>query len=386
MSVVNDEYIVVAHYFSSLDKGGAESRLMELFRLFDKSKFRFIFIVSSLEQGFYEDEIVKLGGEIVHLPSLKNHPIKYLKKWKSCILSYRINVLHSHVSQNSWLPVIIGKLYGIKTLISHARSSHETSESALSKKFIILKRFVLRNLSDVMISCSREAALFVFGKKALNRKSVIRLPNSINIKEFSRKCLSNTEARKLFNIPLDVNVIGTVANLNKVKNQKFLIKYFGDFKRVFPKSILLIAGEGPEKSNLINLVKSLKIEDVNFMGRVDTVPELLSSFDIFALTSFTEGAPGSAIEAQAAGCKVLLSDTITQEVNCNPSVVLYASIESTENWIEKTQYLIDAEKPDRRAMQCNLISNGYDIYYSLSLLENIYKNEMNDYVKNSKYY
>ena len=53
---------------SSMDKGGAETFLMKIYRCLDKTKYQMDFCVSKKEKGFYDDEINFLGGKIFYIP------------------------------------------------------------------------------------------------------------------------------------------------------------------------------------------------------------------------------------------------------------------------------------------------------------------------------
>ena len=67
--------IRVLHVFGSLDRGGAESMIMNLYRNFERENIQFDFIANeTLSPYSYEDEIKKLGGKIYYLPrfSLRN--------------------------------------------------------------------------------------------------------------------------------------------------------------------------------------------------------------------------------------------------------------------------------------------------------------------------
>ena len=62
--------IKIIHVFGSLDIGGAESRVMDIFRKIDKFKVQFHFItLDSKENQFYEDEIKSLKGEVIKINS-----------------------------------------------------------------------------------------------------------------------------------------------------------------------------------------------------------------------------------------------------------------------------------------------------------------------------
>ena len=77
------EKIRVLQVIGSLNNGGSQSMIMQLYRNLDKSKIQFDFVIFKKDELFYKDEIEKLGGKIYTLPEYKiyNH-FKYKKAWK----------------------------------------------------------------------------------------------------------------------------------------------------------------------------------------------------------------------------------------------------------------------------------------------------------------
>ena len=58
-----------------MNRGGAETMIMNLYRNMDRSKVQFDFVENSLEPGAYDEEIRRLGGRIFYCPHYtgKNH-------------------------------------------------------------------------------------------------------------------------------------------------------------------------------------------------------------------------------------------------------------------------------------------------------------------------
>lgn len=101
----------------------------------------------------------------------------------------------------------------------------------------------------------------------------------------------------------------TVAALNRPKDHPTLFHAFSQFLRSFDDALLLVAGEGSDRTELERLVRRLGIHDrVTFLGRRTDVPELLAASDIFVLSTGTEGLPISVIEACCMGMPVVATD------------------------------------------------------------------------------
>lgn len=57
-----EEPIRILHVLGGVSLGGAESRIMDLYRCIDREKIQFDFLVHQNKPGYYEEEIQKLGG------------------------------------------------------------------------------------------------------------------------------------------------------------------------------------------------------------------------------------------------------------------------------------------------------------------------------------
>jgi len=108
-------------------------------------------------------------------------------------------------------------------------------------------------------------------------------------------------------------IIISVGVLRINKGFKYLIESFREVKEKFNTAILLIIGDGPDKSKLEEQAKN--IGNIYFLGRQnhDKVIEYLKAADIFVLASVStvgdrEGTPTVVMEAMAAGLPVIATN------------------------------------------------------------------------------
>ena len=103
-----------------------------------------------------------------------------------------------------------------------------------------------------------------------------------------------------------LNRIISVARLYPQKNQKMMIEAFARIADEFPDWQLVIFGEGPLRSSLELLVKSIQLEGrVLLPGRTEHVIEELRKSKIFCLSSDYEGMSNSMIEAICVGLPIV---------------------------------------------------------------------------------
>lgn len=72
--------IRVLHVLGGLNRGGAESMVMNLYRNIDREKIQFDFIIHTKEIQDYEAEIIELGGKIYRFPRFFGRNIMLVKK------------------------------------------------------------------------------------------------------------------------------------------------------------------------------------------------------------------------------------------------------------------------------------------------------------------
>jgi len=121
-------------------------------------------------------------------------------------------------------------------------------------------------------------------------------PHIVNISRFS-------EAKTNTNTP----VFLAAKNLEKYSNVASLIRAFAEIKKIKPKATFLIAGDGPEKKNLINLVNELNVSGVEFLGNksYDEMPKLFSEATIFLHGTQIESFGIVLIEAMASKTPII---------------------------------------------------------------------------------
>ena len=106
--------------------------------------------------------------------------------------------------------------------------------------------------------------------------------------------------------------------------------------------------------------KKLNIEDKLLLLGVRTdVPQIYQMLDIFVFPSFYEGLPVTLIEAQAAGIKILASDSITNEVSITEDIEFLSINYSTDIWVENILQKIRYKKGFDINMNADYLADFY---------------------------
>jgi glycosyltransferase involved in cell wall biosynthesis len=105
-------------------------------------------------------------------------------------------------------------------------------------------------------------------------------------------------------IPTTAFVVGTVGRLAAIKNQALLIRAMGTM--LGPELRLILVGEGESRDELESIAAQTgRRQWIHFLGQRSDTERVLNAFDVFALSSRSEGLPLAIPEAMSVGLPVV---------------------------------------------------------------------------------
>ena len=103
-------------------------------------------------------------------------------------------------------------------------------------------------------------------------------------------------------------LVGVIARLQPEKGVADFLRAAAHIAPLFPEARFVIGGDGPLRKELVALSEDLGLGDrVHFLGFRSDASALMSSLDVIAVPSLTEGSPLITLEAMAAGVPVVAS-------------------------------------------------------------------------------
>lgn len=373
------EPIRILNLFTIMNRGGAETMVMNYYRKIDKMKVQFDFMVHRQERGAYDDEIEAMGGRIFRMcPIYPQNIFRYkrlLREFFDTHPEYRI--LHSHMSELGYFAFKEAVRHHVPVRICHAHNAPVFKSETWKEKLKRLPRECLakkiRGLSTDFFTCSEVAGEWLFGRK--NRYNLQFMPNAIDSKSFSYNLQKSIEAKKSLGWENKI-IIGHVGRFCPQKNHNFLIDIFQAFHQVHSESMLILVGSGDLMGPIKKKVRSLGLdESVCFLGNRADMSLLYSAFDLFLFPSFYEGLPVSLVEAQAAGLPCVVSDTISCQTKILPSYVKVSLQESPVTWAEQMDSILLRWK--RKDTSSEIKQAGFDITTNAEWLTQYYINRFN---------
>ncbi len=301
--------------------------------LITKSNFggaqRYVFDLATHLNPEEFDVVVALGGNGPLLEKLKQKEIRtitlgnlqrdfsLLKELKSAVELWKIiksekpEILHINSSKAGGLGTFLGRILGIPHIIFTAHGWAFNEDRPLWQKLIIKKlHWLTVMLAHKTIAVSEMTKRQMNWPFAQNKMIVIhngRTNPDLYSRDFSRAYLEKyiPSLEKYKNDFWSV----TIGELHPVKQHDVTIRALRDIVKTHPNIRHVIIGEGDERNKLERLVLDLDLgNNVFFAGHILEASLYLKAFDLFILSSRSEGLGYVIIEACIAGLPIITSN------------------------------------------------------------------------------
>ena len=374
--------IKVAQVFGSLDAGGAESRMVDVFSVINRSQYEFIFIsLDSKDKQFYESKIYSLGGRIIKLPSPRSESI-FKHIWRLLRLFRQLKtegltVVHAHTSYHCGVVLMAAKMAGIPIRISHARTTSSINKGSFSSRcMIFIGRSLIKLFATAKCALNEETACALYGRKCYERGETIIVQNAIDLEKFREPII----CAELSDLQSDTTVICHIGRFQPMKNHEFILNFFNRYHDENKNSKLVLVGDGPLKDTITAHAINLGIKnDVMFLGLRSDIPSILARTDLFIFPSIFEGLGGSVIEAQASGIPALISDSIPHNVDMGLELVHFLNLDAPlEAWIEQAKKMLSRPKKSFQDINNAFSSRNFTLANEIKQLTDIYENAHNN--------
>lgn len=217
----------------------------------------------------------------------------------------------------------LARLRGTPVLVNY-RGGH--ADSFFAKSWHLVNAS-LRHASAIVVPSVFLQQVFSRYQSGNSALPVAIVPNILDDQLFYPRQSSDGNSD---NTPITAPHCIVTRNLEAIYDVATSIRAFSLLHTDLPEARLTIAGSGPQRTMLQQLVQQLKLtEAVNFAGRLSSeqMAELYRSADLMLNSSLVDNSPNSIIEALACGVPVISSDVggISQLVSHGKDALLFSA-------------------------------------------------------------
>jgi len=295
--------IKILHVTFDMTIGGTQQVIRQLVENIDSTKF--IADIVCIDNRLGElGVIVQNNGVKVHLMD-RQHGFDYalILQLKRLININNYDLIHCH----QYSPYVYGLLASILTSAKVIFTEHGRfyPDYGTWKRKVINPILSLFTSQITTISQATKKALVKFENFKEDNIDVIYN----GVIDNSHFHVDEALLKVQFDIPGDVFIFGTISRLQPIKNQLMMINAFKDVNEINPDTHLLIVGDGEMKDQLKSLVDKLGLLDsVTFTGFQKNPYQFHQIIDTFLLSSFSEGASMTLLEAMSFSTPCVVTD------------------------------------------------------------------------------
>jgi glycosyltransferase involved in cell wall biosynthesis len=295
--------IHILHLHSTFNMGGKEARAVRLMNAFgDRARHT---IVSAMPDQLAAREAIDKGVKyeiaqnpppLTGRPSVKRYEdiARFMRRF-DLVLTYNWGAIDGAMAAR-----VFGK--GAPPIVHHEDGFNADEATRLNPVRNLYRKIALK-AANALVVPSTVLEGIAQSQWGVTPDRLRRIPNGIRTELYAKK--PDPKGIPGFEKKPGEVVIGTIAGLRPVKDLPLLVHAVAGMST---RMKLVIVGEGPERANIENAVQAMGLEGkVILPGFLPDPHRFVGLFDIFALTSLSEQAPISVIEAMAAGLPVVAS-------------------------------------------------------------------------------
>ena len=285
--------------------GGAERLALDIATRLSPSRFRSTLCASrfvttqtpTLQQRHALERMHETGVAFLPLSRRRRSAVLPWHHLASYIRRERVDVIHAHMFGSNLWGTVLGRLTRVPIVVAHEHTWSFEGEPLRR----LLDREMIARWSDAFIAVSRADRRKMIEIERISAERIRFIPNGIA----GQAPTPGHDLRAELGVgsgPL----IGAVGALRAQKAYDVLLQATARLRENHPDLHVLIAGDGPEKARLQELIIELGLGDVVFLlGRRLDVPDLLAELDVAVCASKFEGSPLAVMEYMEAGLPIV---------------------------------------------------------------------------------
>jgi len=341
--------IKILYVVDNLSFGGGERGFRQLSSNLNKNRFQTY--VAAHPGGELEKVTRQAGVTFFPLDMRRKVNFKTIGQLTGIVFKNRINIVHSMGSRANFFSRLACRGISSTAVICTVAMLVEGYDVGPLRKvvYMIADRFSSRYVTHY-IAVSKALKQRLVDERSIPSSRISVIYNGVELDKYNLNVINSEKVRRSLGIDLNIPVIGTIGRLVYQKGFSYFLEAAEMLYRKKKQIQFVIVGHGPEENNLKKMAESLGISKVCiFAGQRFDIPELLSVFDIFVLSSVLEGLPRIVIEAMAMERPIVATDIdgVREELTHEKSGLL-VSHANPKTLAEAVLILLDDRKKAKR--------------------------------------
>jgi len=356
----------VLQVFSVLSVGGAETWLMALLKYFNEQadrlpvKVKCDILLTGGEPSVFDEEATALGARLFYVPFSRQHPIKFMREFRRILVTGNYDVIHDHQDYIAGLHFAMGLGHLPPIRIAHVHNpAYQRARYARGpvRRFVRLSGHrLLGYLATHVMGTSREI-VSEYGFDGLNSRGVAlgaaHCGFDVASYEGNREQVHADLCHEfgwdpsakliLFVGRLEADEVIHLGRVMNHKNPNFALEVARECIGRNSDVRLIMAGAGDNRRReLDSRIREWGLEEkIRLVGVRNDVPRMMLGSDLLLFPSLAEGLGMVVVEAQAAGLRVLASDTTPRECSVVPDLLSFLPLDlSAREWADEVERLM----------------------------------------------
>ncbi|MGB4415111.1 MAG: glycosyltransferase family 4 protein [Paludibacter sp.] len=369
----------IAYLLGSLNRGGAETLLLDVFRNATKNNLNAIGIYR--KTGALESDFLHCGIAM-HKLTPEYNKISYLRRLRKLLSENHIDIVHAQQpidAMYAYLACLFTNTCIVLTLHGYDFDPSKFSDYIL--------RFILRRTACNIYVSNKQLQYYQkkFDLKHDKQKVVY---NGISFDKFSptRSAILNqfqdkNTLRNELHLLQNSLLIGTVGNFNEVRDQLTLCRFALELKKAAIDFHFIFVGRRLESmphlyDDCVNYCKQNGLEDkVLFLGSRTDIPRILDQLDAFVYATDHDTFGIAVVEAMAVGVPVFVNDwEVMKEITVDGKyATLYKTKDEKDLLREFMLFLQNKQVCQSKAIEAaKFVKETYSIEKHIDTLQEVY--------------
>jgi len=280
---------------------GGEQQLLYLHDALKKQNVTQI-VVCPLNSELYNRLKNRNKEQLIGYKKSSSLNLSFALRLKKICIQHKVDIIHVHDAHAHTRAFLSAWIFGNKTPVIVSRRV----DFPIGKSWFSKLKYNHKSIRQII--CVSEAIKVIMAADIKNKQVLTVVHDGIDADRFPFKSKTH-KLRPLLKLSEDAIVIGNTSAIAPHKDYFTFADTASVILKTLPQAYFVIIGSGPLEQEIKDYIKQKGlVENITLMGFRNDVPELLPDFDIFLMTSKTEGLGTSILDAYA--CNVPVVATI----------------------------------------------------------------------------